>query len=266
MNVEILIVSYLKDKVWLEHSLNSVRKYASGFSRVTVLVPDDEKQHFSGMVAPFDLATYDRVKDPRLWHLDHQRMKCWTDVVCPHADIVYHLDSDAFFIEPVTPEDLCPDGKPFLMIDSYERLADEGCWVPWKPVVDYCMGGDNAYETMRAPMACFHRGVYKDTRDRIEAVHHKKFDQFVLEQKPDFPWGFTEFNMIGTMCLTPKWIDRYTVVDLGKVPVPWLKVIQFWSHSPPDKPQTWTGKPCNESFCLPGNQVIPQQVFDFYGV
>lgn len=257
MKTQVLVVSYLKDKPWLVHCLKSIAKFASGFSGTKVLVPMDEAQHFVGILREeldpfFTLATYNRAQNPRLWHLDHQRMKCRADEVCPDADFILHTDSDCIFTEPVTPEDYFVDGKPVMWIQSYDSLPKD---FPWKPVVDACMGGDNKFETMRRHGAVHYRALYKDLRDHIEATHHVPFDEFVLSRKPDFPWGWTEFNMLGVMALSPKWRDKYHIVDL-KDGVPKNKILQMWSHSPEDKPQSTPF----------GFNLTPKEIYDKLGV
>ncbi len=230
MNVEILIVSYLKDKPWLEHCLRSIRKFAIGFSKTTLLVPGDELDKFFGMKGlpnNFVLRSYNREKDQRLWHLHHQLMKCRADELCPNAEFIFHTDSDCIFTENVDANEYFDNGKPILWVDEYARL---GNGVPWKPVVDNVMGGDNKFETMRRHGAIHYRAIYKDLRDQIEVRHKQPFDQFVLAQKADFPWGFTEFNMLGCMALSDKWRSKYAIVEM-KNGVPKNKITQFWSHA-----------------------------------
>jgi hypothetical protein len=268
MKVEILVVSFTEDVPWLHHCLASIKKFASGFSGTTLLVPVQEMDTFYPIMSRYGvrLKTYARVGDKRLWHLDHQRMKCHTDEVCPDADVVFHIDSDTYFNDHITPEDTCPGGKPMLVIGTYQKIAEAGHQMPWKPVVDFCMGGDNKYETIRLPHPCYWRGTYKDVREHISKLHNQDFDKFVLSQKADFPWGFTENNMIGTMCLTPKWRDRYHVVDVDTDGWPKIKVAHFWSHSAVDQPQCCEGKNVDPQFIRPDRTVIPQEVYTHLGI
>lgn len=266
MKVEILVVSFLPDKPWLLHCLRSIQKFAHGFSQTTLLVAEQELKNFADLQDQCRLATYRRAEDPKLWHLDHQRMKCRSDEVCPEADVVFHIDSDTFFTDHITPEDTCPGGKPMLVIGSYAEIERQGYQMPWKPVVDFVMGGDNKFETIRLPHPCYWRGTYRDVREHISRLHNQDFDSFVLAQKADFPWGFTENNMLGTMCLTTKWRDKYHVVNVDTDGWPKIKVAHFWSHSPIDQPQDADGKNLDPKFIKPGNLVLPQEIYDYYGI
>jgi hypothetical protein len=241
VNVEILVVSYLKDKPWLVHCLNSIRKFARGFGPTTLLVPAKEVGSFVELTrdfatTEFHLMTYPRVKSSRLWHLDHQRMKCRSDEVCPNADFVLHTDSDCVFTEPVTPEDYFVGANPVMWMESYERLGNA---VPWQPVVERALGCTVTHEFMRHHPQVNPRGVYADVRNHIESVHHMPFDQYVLSQKADFPWGFEEFDTIGAFAYhSPKWRGKYHWIDLGEMPRPKEKLVQMWSHGSMDDPRT----------------------------
>jgi hypothetical protein len=194
-------------------------------------------------------------------------MKCHSDQLCPDVDVIFHIDSDTFFTDCITPEDTCPGAKPMLVIGSYEKIREgPPPGVPWKPVVDFCMGGDNKFETIRLPHPCYWRGTYKDVRDHITRLHHRDFDGFVLAQRPDFPWGFSENNMLGTMCLTPKWRDKYHVVNVDTDGWPKIKVAHFWSHSPIAKPQAWLTCGLDDRFKNADGNLIPQEVYDYYGI
>lgn len=107
-------VSYRQDRDWLAYCLKSVQKFCEGFGGVTVLVPEVERADFLMVTdAPgVRLWTYQRHLNPRLWHLDHQRMKSRVDEICPDADAVLHIDSDCVFTERVTPNDYLRDGRP----------------------------------------------------------------------------------------------------------------------------------------------------------
>jgi hypothetical protein len=266
MKVEILAVSFLPDKHWLMHCLNSIEKFAVGFTRTTILVPEQERNEFEDISGRCRLVTYRRTPEKVKWHIDHQRMKCRADELCPDADVIFHIDSDTFFTGRITPQDVCPNGKPMLIIGSYENIFKTGGQNPWKPVVDFVMGGDNKYETIRLPHPCYWRAMYKDVRTHIEERHKQDFDSFVLAQKADFPWGFCDNNMLGFMCLTPKWRDKYHVVDVDTEGWPHIQVAHFWSHSPPDNPISIYGLNIDPKLVRKDGTVIPNEVYAHYGI
>jgi hypothetical protein len=228
--VEILIVSYRPDRPWLVHCLNSIRKFADKFSGVTVLVPQQERDDFDGLTQSYGVrvACYDRHKDAIRWHLDHQRMKCRADEVCPDADAILHVDSDCVFTEPATPDDYLRDGHALLVVKPYAAFTTP--LPPWGPGTAAAVGWSVEHETMCRLPALHWRGIYGALRARIEAVHARPFDDYVLGCKPTFPWGFSEFNALGQMALSRAWRDRYALVDKSRETPPPSKLRQFWSH------------------------------------
>ena len=239
MNTEIFIVSYLRDKPWLEFNLRSIEKFCKGFAGVTVLVPELEFQAFSDAnlhrLTALTLKTYDRPEPESHWHLRHQVEKCYADVWCPAADFILHTDSDCIFTEPVTPEDYFENGKPVMLHEAYSMLP---ATIPWKAVTELALGFPVQQETMRRHPQVNPAGVYEAVRSHIAGVHKMDFRDYVMRCKADFPWGFSEHNAIGAFALhDATWRERYHWIDLATQKAPKDKLIQFWSHSPPDKEQ-----------------------------
>jgi len=238
MKTQILIVSYSKDKPYLEYCLRSIRKFATGFSGTTVVVPSTEASEFASLVAGFGMTmmTYDRDQNAAKWHLHAQAQKCWADTYCPEADFVLHTDSDCVFTEPVTPEDYFIEAKPVMLMESYARLGDN----PWQDVVQRVLKHAVKFEFMRRHPQVNPIGVYSALRQHINRTHGVPFEQYVLAQKPTFPWGFTEHNVIGAFAYYhPDWKDKYHWWEVdGSRPVPHEKLAQFWSLAPIDQEQS----------------------------
>lgn len=252
MKVEILIVSYANDIPYLRHCLRSIRKFATGFSGVRVVVPRIEAKQFSH-VKTFDVdyTFYERDPEKSKWHLHAQVQKCFADVHCPKADFILHTDSDCIFTEPVTPDDYFVDGKPVLLIEPYANLKD----CPWQEVTQRVIGERIDWETMRRHPQVNPRGLYSDFRRHVARTHQVPFEQWVLSQKATFPWGFSEHNALGAFAWNdPVWHNAYHWIDVSKEghPPSSKKLTQFWSLSPPDKPQStpW------------GKQCIPEQIIN----
>lgn len=235
MRVSILIVSWLQDRQWLDYCLRSIAKFASGFHETVVLVPEQEHASF---VAQLPLpngvrwATYPRTTEKAKWHLHHQVMKCHADLWCPDADFVLHTDSDCVFSEPVAPEDYFIVGKPVMLMEEYKRLVDN----PWQIPTQNTLKRLVRYEFMRRHPQVNPVGVYRALRDHVRDLHHQPFDAYVLSRKADFPWGFSEHNVIGAFAWSA-FHDAYHWIDVAKHKRPADKLVQFWSHSPPDKEQ-----------------------------
>lgn len=234
MNVELLIVTFHRDVGYLSICLASISKYASGFSGVTCVYPEQDKELITPLCAYYDVNAVTFHEDRRCGHLHHMVQKCRADQHCPTADLIVHIDADCMFFKPVTPTEYLVDSLPLLLIQKYESLKGA---VPWKPIVDSTMKMNAIYETMRWHPAIHWRGIYADLRAHVERVNNKTFDKFLCALKNDFPPGFSEFNALGQIVLSTQWKEKYAIHDLDKKPFPKSKLIQFWSHSPPDKPQ-----------------------------
>lgn len=237
MKTSILIVTHLKDRDYLELNLRSIAKFSTGFHEVVVLVPHDEYDEFGAFVGkyPVSLVYYLRNCAPSHCHLIHQLQKCRSDSWCPDADFVLHTDSDCMFTEAVSPEDYFVDGKPVMVYTEYSKLTER---TPWSPVVTAALKKRTMHEFMRRHPQVNPLGVYAALRDRIEQLHNMPFDDFVMTRKPNFPWGFTEHNIIGAFAFgDPEFKTQYHWHDTTVNGMPKEKLIQFWSHSPVDRPQ-----------------------------
>jgi hypothetical protein len=225
----------MQDLPWLEYCLRSITKFATGFHETVVLVPEQEVNGFRYLALPAGchLATYARDSDKAKWHLHHQVMKCHADLWCKGSDFVLHTDSDCVFSKPVAPEDYFVDGKPVMLMESYARLTNN----PWQVPTQNTLKRLISHEFMRRHPQVNPIAVYPGLRERIRELHSQSFDDYVLSRKADFPWGFSEHNVIGAYA----WFehhDAYHWIDVAKDPRPADKLIQFWSHSPIDKPQS----------------------------
>lgn len=233
--VEIFIVSYSKDIEYLRYNLQSIQKFSTGFSGVTMLVPTHERHLFAELASRFSvkLKHYQVHADPTKWHLGHQIEKCRGDVWCNEADFILFSDSDCIFTEPVTPEDYFIDGKPVLVVEEYSRLQN----VPWQATVEAALKLRPRFLTM-----CRHPFVgppelLRDVRTMVEQANKVSFEDYVFSRKSNFPWGFSEFSTIGAVAMMGKWHDKFHIIDLAKEPRPHDKLTQFWSHSPPGTAQ-----------------------------
>lgn len=237
MKTAIHIVSYVNDLNYLELNLRSIRKFATGFSGVTVLVPFSEAPSFAYLKNQYDVTVlaYNRTKEQSRWHLAAQCQKCFADQHCLDADFILHTDSDCIFTEPVTPDDYFSNGKPIMLYEAYSRLPDD---IPWKMVVSAVLLHSVEYEFMRRHPQVNPVGVYRDLRSHIQDIHNTDFQQFVESRKSSYPWGFTEHNIIGAFAwYHPLWRHKYHWHNVGEDgPLP-EKLMQFWSHLPVDVPQ-----------------------------
>ena len=238
MRTAILYVTFARDLIWLDYSLQSLRKYGSGFSEVCVLVPTTDfdkflkfEKTFSAPECPVRVKSF--LEHPGKGFVHHLAMKCYADAFVPSADLVLHMDPDCLFHAPVTPESYLVKGKPELVIEPYEALKD---YHPgrynWKSVTEQALGFSCEYETMCRHPAVHHTWLYPRMRAYMERLHNTPFIDFVLKQKNSFPQGFGEFNTLGAFAIK-NFPSEYHLIDRGTSrdaadPKPLLT--QMWSY------------------------------------
>lgn len=244
MTTEIFIVSFRRDFEYLKFCLRSIVKFATGFSGVTVLVPDQDyqlaEQLFIDLNADFKFpATLAHGAEwPERGHLWHICQKLRSDEWCPKADFICHLDSDCVFREPVTPDDYFVDGKPVLLIEEYAGLEKQFPGFPWRRCVEKALKEPVKYETMRRHPMVNPRGLYPAVRNLVESRQGMPFDEYVIAQRWTFPAGFADFNTLGAVALMPPWKDQYHFIEVGgDRKWPHSKLIQFWAHTGLEIPQ-----------------------------
>lgn len=241
MKTRILITSYSHDRTWLEFNLRSIQKFAHGFDGVTVVVPDRDKEFFEHLCAKYGarLQTRPWYMEKEDDHNAHQVAKLEADKYCPMADFILHTDSDCIFTSTVGPEDYIYPWqglpRPELVVDEWAHV---GAAITWRPGTEHALGRKTQYETMRRHPAVHYKRVYSALRRHIEETHKMPFAEYLMRHHQGRP---SEFNWLGNFILTtPTLRDGYHVIDLStsKEPESSKKLMQFWSLSPPDKPQT----------------------------
>lgn len=249
-NTEIVIVSFLPDLEWIDFSLRSMAKYATGFSGVTIIVPWDDLGSFLPFEsmrtkdgAPVRVKKYVDVQGKGM--LMHEVMICSADLYCPEADFIMHMDSDCLFHEAVTPDDYMNNGKPDLLMVRYSSFPAGRAEYRWQKNVMRALGYSSdhvIFETMQRHPAVHVRKLYTAMRARVEEVHRCPFNQFVIEQENSWPQGFAEFPTLGAYAYW-KFTEEYNFIEIEKPdiqshPKTAHKATQFWSHASRD-PKHW---------------------------
>lgn len=227
MRVDIVIMSYALDSVWLSYCLKSIRRWTSGFTTVNVVYPDVDDAIMRPRIDEYGGVPIPYAEDRSKGHLSQNLAKCKADLFTG-AEYIMHVDSDCIFWKESKPEDFFDNGKPILLRRRWVDAADAICWR--YPTIA-SLGFDPMYETMCRLPIVHHRDAYSLTRSHVSNHVKRSFDDYVLSQKPTFPYGFCEFNTIGGVVLS-QMADRYKFVDVP--PYPESPVRQLWSH------QIWT--------------------------
>lgn len=243
--------TFARDLEWTRYSLESFRKYCTGFSGVTIVVPfwDVNKflqfERYSTPDCP--VLIKDFLEYPSKGFVHHLAMKCYADVFSPQADFIMHMDPDCLVCQPMSPNDYLIDGRPILVSESYDFLRE---YFPgradWKVGVDHALGINAKFETMCRHPAVHIPSVYKKTRSRVEEIHGTPFMDYMLKQKNSFPQSVGEFNTLGAAAI--EWFpESYHIWDCTnerrsrlaeitldrelKIGHPDSKITQMWSYT-----------------------------------
>lgn len=230
---EILIVTYWKDGPWLDYCLRAMRKYCTGFSGITVVIPRQNCEHLRTICAPYDvnLQLFDEVEGKGM--LDHMVQICSADVWCPNADIVVHLDPDCIFHTPTPVDEYVQDGKPVMCKRTYSGLVDgngvvSDCY-QWKKDVESMLGLPTDCYTMCRHPSVHPINLYPEFRKWVEEAHRKPFRKYMTAGKNSFPQDRNEFPALGAFAWE-FFRDDYVWIDLDKVPPPKDHQRTYWSH------------------------------------
>jgi hypothetical protein len=240
MKVGVFYCTFLRDKDWLEYSLQSVKKYASGFSGITIAVPTNDidqflpfERRYSKPDFPVLVKTF--LEYPGQGFVHHEAMICSADIFMSGMTHILHMDPDVLFTSPVTPLDYFKDGKPVLLVEPFEAIRRDGHTgrYGWKAVVEKALKFPVSHETMCRHPAIHHKWIYKAMREHIESRHEIPFVDYVLRQKNAFPQEFCEFNTLGAYAMEFA-KDQYHFIDRGfdrekNDPTP--KTLQLWSYT-----------------------------------
>lgn len=199
MNVEILIVTFARDIHFLRYCLRSIHKFATGFSGVTIVVPAHDYDAFQ-WVKEFGakVAWFQEVLGKGMLH--HEAQIIASDLWCPTADAILHLDSDCMFWEAVTPADYLIEGRAVLYRERFTTLTNK-IRLKWKEAVMDAIGIDPEWETMVRHPAIHWRATYVKTRELIELRKGRHFEEYILSCENSFPQTFAEFPTLGTVAM-----------------------------------------------------------------
>lgn len=227
-----------RDLEWLRFSLESFKKYCTGFAGVTIVVPtwDVDKflqfERYSTPDCPVLIKNF--LEYPGKGFVHHLAMKCYADVFSPEATHILHMDPDCLFCASQTPDDYFVDHKPVLLIEPYEVLKTiHPARYNWKGVTEEAVKFEVTHETMCRHPAVHPAETYKVTRTHIEKVHLTPFIDFVVKQKNAYPQGFGEFNTLGAVAVKfrPTHYHFIDLEDKGPANGPISKVWQGWSYT-----------------------------------
>lgn len=243
MNHQILIASYKKDFIWLEHALRSIDRFATGFLPPVVAVdfadiPECEKLvHDLGV-----LATVERFDGPGFARAQAAMMS--GDILCPNADWVWVWGSDCIATRTVAPVDFydAASGKPVMLHCDYYNSGPARFWQEGS---NRALGRHAQFEFMRRLPLLYPKALFPATREAIRKIHPDRFvgptphEQFMnfMADAVNVRQNFSESNTLGAVAYSD-FRDLYcwerTDLPTSK-PYTQTPVLQFWSHGGLDR-------------------------------
>ncbi len=211
--VHIFVVTHAKDVDFLRYCLLSIKKYATGFTGVTVAVPIHELGAFAwagklAVIIPFD-------QPEGKGMMAHEIQKCRADEYCPDAEFVLHMDADCMMFRPTNPTAYIREGKALSVFEPYAIITNPNRHI-WRKCVEAATGLVPDIDPMVRHPQVHPIGVYKATRQMVEDYTGKAFDEYVLGCRGEFPQGFAEFP---------------TLSAVGAHLMPWLYEMEEYDHA-----------------------------------
>lgn len=187
---DIFVRSYWKDLPWLGYCLRSIRRYASGFRDVVVVLPRSTRPWLRrNPVVPHDvrIAWCDEYAND---YLGQQVSKLYADLFSD-ADLLCHLDADCLLSEPTTPSALAPSGRPWVVI---RPISEVDRHIPWRGPTEDFLGWRITHDFMQQPPFVYPRSLYPAIRQYCRERYHLELADYVLGRPAR---GFSEFNVMG---------------------------------------------------------------------
>jgi len=186
---DLFIRSYWKDLEWLRFCLDSIHRYCHGFRSVIVVLPRSTAPWLRKAPLPPQVRV-EFCRDYQDDYLGQQVTKLLADVFSD-ADYICHVDSDCVFFRPTSPVDFIVDGKPRVLMQSYE-LVGRHC--PWQQPTEQFLGCRVLDNFMRQQPFTFPRWLYAAMRGHALAMHGTDIESYVTGRPLR---GFSEFNALG---------------------------------------------------------------------
>lgn len=212
MSTSIFIKTWENDLEWLQFSLKSILKHASGIDEIIIAADASCVSHVYPMAGPARVIS---VPDWENGYIQQQ----WVKLNAHHytnSDYILYVDSDCVFKTAFSPESFMRDGKPILLKTKYELVGDGAIW---KPITENFVGWAVEYEYMR-------RLPWMYKCSSLANFHHY-FDDLEYTLKSMVDRSFSEFNALGAY-IDKFESDEYYISDTDDW-VPEAVSQQFWS-------------------------------------
>lgn len=241
MTTDLLIITFARDFPYLHHSLRSMVKFCTGFRRLVLMVPHSDAgaaHELVNRVAPdFPVLLIPYEEWPGMGFMHHMFQVMHSDYFTD-ADRIGHMDADAIFTAPVTPESFMVDGRPIIRYEPFSRIGKRHPNITqWQMAAEACLPFRVDHECMRCLPLFYCREVYSKARELIELKTSQSIDKYMKRQRNEYPQSFAEHPTLGIVAWK-HFRDRHEFVEQnGDCATPDNFCQQFWSHAPLDQSQ-----------------------------
>ena len=215
MKTDIFYKSYSPDFDWLYKSLQSVKKYVTGYNEIHIVIPVQDQHLFSIEKVPSNLKfSVHYVVEYGDGYLYQQWEKMRAHTYC-YSDYIFYMDSDCFFTRPTDLNEYLVNGKPEILYTHYSKVGDAICW---KAATERFMNMEVEYEYMRRLPMMYHRSTIENIYNLCPFL-----EEFIMQTK-----GFSEFNAIGAWAFTHE-KDKYRFTNTDNWYFVENPAVQLWS-------------------------------------
>lgn len=213
--IDLFYKSYRLDFDWLYKSLQSVKKYVTGYNEIHIVIPIKDAHLFKDENVPSGFKC--RVHLTAEYgdgYLFQQWEKMRAHTYCK-SDYIFYMDSDCFFTKQTDLNEYLIDGKPEILYTHYSKVGDAICW---KAATERFMNTEVEYEFMRRLPMMYHRST-------IEKIYNlcPFLEDLIMQTK-----GFSEFNAIGAWAFMHE-KDKYRFTNTDNWKFVENPAIQLWS-------------------------------------
>lgn len=236
MTTDTFTVTFGRDAVWLPYLALSIEKFCSGFGKHVMVCDTDDiptvQAALGSRAGLFDIHPMMPISPGHLWQ---EVLKIHADKFSS-ADLLVHIDSDAIFCKPVTPESFMVDGKPYLLRRRYEDAGDA---IMWRDGTERAMRELVPYEYMCRLGQMYRREDVRVIREYLEQLHGKTAQDYIMGcGKPGGRWGYSDFNVMGAI-VARQLADRYTIMTYGQDDARMPEPVVLQNNGATGKPTMW---------------------------
>lgn len=224
-SISIFIKTYANDFKLLVYSLQSLKKYVTGYDSLIILVPKKDALQFIAQIeehCPVGTVIYP-VDEYGNGYLYQQVCKLqahkYTD-----ADFIMFGDSDLIYDHPINLQDFVADDKPEILYTPWDKVGQAICWK--KPTEEF-MGEAVEWEHMRRNCLIYHRSTLVAISEYFPNLEH-----YIMNSG-----SFSEFNCLGAYAHRYE-ADKYSFINTDNWEYTRPKSEQLWSYGTPDGDET----------------------------